>query len=84
MTDSTGLALTRLTLTNFRNYSGLRLDVSARLIALSGPNGEGGQMDMAGVEGQVRANKVKQVSDFVASHPDESVSILRSWLHETA
>ena len=41
MTDSSGLALTRLTLTNFRNYSGLRLEVSARLIALSGPNGAG-------------------------------------------
>ena len=41
MTHSSGLALTRLTLTNFRNYSGLRLDVSARLIALSGPNGAG-------------------------------------------
>ena len=41
MTDSSGLDLTRLTLTNFRNYSGLRLDVSARLIALSGPNGAG-------------------------------------------
>ncbi len=41
MTDSSGLALTRLTLTNFRNYSGLRLDVSARLIALSGANGAG-------------------------------------------
>ncbi len=38
---STGLAITRLTLTNFRNYAGLRLDVSARLIALSGPNGAG-------------------------------------------
>jgi DNA replication and repair protein RecF len=41
VTDSTALALTRLTLTNFRNYSGLRLDVSARLVALSGPNGAG-------------------------------------------
>ena len=41
MTDSSRLALSRLTLTNFRNYSGLRLDVSARLIALSGPNGAG-------------------------------------------
>ena len=41
MTGSSLLALTRLTLTNFRNYSGLRLDVSARLIALSGPNGAG-------------------------------------------
>jgi DNA replication and repair protein RecF len=35
------LALTRLTLTNFRNYPGLRLNVSARLLALSGPNGAG-------------------------------------------
>jgi DNA replication and repair protein RecF len=41
VTDSSGLALSRLTLTNFRNYSGLRLDVSSRLIALSGPNGAG-------------------------------------------
>ena len=41
MTDSLGLALTRLTLTNFRNYAALRLDVSSRLIALSGPNGAG-------------------------------------------
>ena len=41
MTDSPGLRVTRLTLTNFRNYAGLRLDASARLIALSGPNGAG-------------------------------------------
>jgi DNA replication and repair protein RecF len=41
VTDSSGLLLTRLTLTNFRNYSGLRLDVATRLIALSGPNGAG-------------------------------------------
>jgi DNA replication and repair protein RecF len=37
----TGPALTRLTLTNFRNYAGLRLDVAARLVALTGPNGAG-------------------------------------------
>jgi DNA replication and repair protein RecF len=35
------LALTRLTLTNFRNYTALRLDVGARLVALAGPNGAG-------------------------------------------
>ena len=33
--------LTRLTLTNFRNYAGLRLDVGGSLAALSGPNGAG-------------------------------------------
>lgn len=35
------LALTRLTLTDFRNYAGLRLDVAAPLIALTGANGAG-------------------------------------------
>jgi DNA replication and repair protein RecF len=38
---SQGPALTRLTLTNFRNYAALRLDVAGRLVALHGPNGAG-------------------------------------------
>jgi flagellar M-ring protein FliF len=59
-------------------------DGSMSQLALPGPGDEGPRMDMANVDGQVRANKVKQVSEFVAAHPDESVSILRSWLHETA
>ncbi len=33
--------LTRLTLTDFRNYAGLRLDAGPQLAALSGPNGAG-------------------------------------------
>ena len=33
--------LTRLTLTDYRNYAGLRLDLKARLIALVGANGAG-------------------------------------------
>jgi DNA replication and repair protein RecF len=41
VTDSSSLAITRLTLTDFRNYSGLRLGVGARLVALSGANGAG-------------------------------------------
>ncbi|HZW15351.1 MAG TPA: hypothetical protein VFF66_03745, partial [Brevundimonas sp.] len=40
------------------------------------------RIDIARIEGQVKASAVKQVSDFVDRHPDESVSILRSWLHE--
>ena len=39
-------------------------------------------IDIARIEGQVKASSVKQVADFVEKHPDESVSILRSWLHE--
>lgn len=41
MTDTTAPALTRLTLTDFRNYAGLRMETAARLVALAGPNGAG-------------------------------------------
>lgn len=42
------------------------------------------KIDIARIEGQVKASSIKRVSDFVERHPDESVSILRTWLHETA
>lgn len=40
------------------------------------------RLDIARIEGQVKASSVKKVADFVEKHPDESVSILRSWVHE--
>lgn len=39
-------------------------------------------IDIARIEGQVKASSVKKVSEFVDRHPEESVSILRAWLHE--
>ena len=41
MTDSSTLAISRLTLTDFRNYADLRLFAGARLVALTGSNGAG-------------------------------------------
>ncbi|ACG77276.1 flagellar M-ring protein FliF [Phenylobacterium zucineum HLK1] len=41
------------------------------------------KIDMARIEGQVKASSVKRVAEFVEKHPEESVAILRSWLHET-
>ena len=66
--------------------------------ALPGPEASGGatltlarpaaqgdsRIDIAKIEGQVKASSVKQVSEFVDQHPEESVSILRTWLHEGA
>ena len=49
-------------------------------LALSGPSED--RLDISRIEGQVKASSVKQVAEFVEKHPDESVSILRSWLHE--
>jgi flagellar M-ring protein FliF len=40
------------------------------------------RIDIAKIEGQVRVSSVKSVAEFVDKHPDESVSIIRGWLHE--
>lgn len=53
-------------------------------LALPGPQSEFDQrIDIAKIEGQVKASSIKRVSEFVEKHPEESVAILRSWLHET-
>lgn len=50
---------------------------------LTGPGGEIDQrLDIARVQGQVKASSVRRVADFVDKHPDESASILRNWVHE--
>jgi len=41
------------------------------------------RIDIAKIEGQVKASSVKRVAEFVDKHPEESVSILRTWLHES-
>ena len=52
-------------------------------LALPGPDTDTDQrIDIARIEGQVKASSVKRVAEFVDRHPDASVAILRSWLHE--
>ncbi len=55
-------------------------------LALAGPQSSDMEqrIDIAKIEGQVKASSVKRVAEFVDAHPDESVSILRSWLHDSA
>ncbi len=70
------------------------MPMSSHQMAVEGAGGEGSlalpapseidqRIDIAKIEGQVRASSVKSVSEFVDRHPEESVSILRNWLHET-
>lgn len=40
------------------------------------------RLDIARIEGQVKASSIKKVAEFVEKHPEESTSILRSWVHE--
>lgn len=47
------------------------------------PTVEDTRIDIARIEGQVKASSVKKVSEFVERHPEESLSILRGWLHDS-
>jgi flagellar M-ring protein FliF len=74
--------MTRVMVTPDGQQMQLGADGGFNQLALPGPDGES-RIDLARVEGGVRQSTVKKVSEFVTSHPDESVAILRSWLHET-
>jgi flagellar M-ring protein FliF len=41
-------------------------------------------IDISQVEGQVKESSVRKVGEIVTKHPDETVSIVRQWLHESA
>ena len=53
-------------------------------VVKAGPAIADPRIDIAKIEGAVAASSVRQVSEFVDNHPEESVSILRAWLHESA
>jgi flagellar M-ring protein FliF len=64
--------------------------------ALTGPGGapmpvEGEEeeqfdelIDIDRVEGRVKASSVKKVGEIVEKHPEEALSILRSWMYQEA
>jgi flagellar M-ring protein FliF len=60
----------------------LAYDSQAGQARLPAPDYDDQKIDIARIEGQVKGSSVKKVADFVERHPDESVSILRTWLHE--
>lgn len=50
------------------------------MAALPGPDNDDG-IDIAQINGRVRATSVKKVAEVVDQHPDESVQIIRGWLN---
>jgi flagellar M-ring protein FliF len=48
------------------------------------PNQTAKMIDIAQVQGQVHAQSVQRVGDLVDRNPSETVSIIRTWLHESA
>jgi len=49
---------------------------------LPGPSEVEQRIDIARIEGQVKASSIKKVADFVDAHPEESTAILRTWMNE--
>jgi flagellar M-ring protein FliF len=57
--------------------------------ALPGPGGAGASatpeiessIDLAQIEGRVRASSAKKMAEVVSQHPDESAQIIRGWLN---
>ena len=63
----------------------MQVGADGQPLALPNPSNDLEQrIDIARIEGQVKASSVKRVAEFVENHPEESVSLLRSWLHETS
>lgn len=50
---------------------------------LAGPSEMDQRIDIARIEGQVKASSIKKVADFVDNNPEASTAILRAWMHET-
>jgi flagellar M-ring protein FliF len=48
------------------------------------PNQTAKMIDIAQVAGQVHAQSVQRVGELVDRNPTETVSIIRTWLHESA
>jgi len=71
---------------------------AGNLPALAGPGREGSSngsatnaflqdesmVNIANVEGQLRASSIRRVADLVEKHPEESLSIVRAWMHQEA
>ena len=57
-------------------------DGQPQLVQLPPPSEMEQKIDIARIEGQVKASSVKKVADFVQSHPDEAAGILRTWVAE--
>ena len=56
-----------------------RRDGGAALRPMAQPIDDG--IDIAQINGRVRASSVKKVAEVVEQHPDESVQIIRGWLN---
>ncbi len=48
------------------------------------PEDEGDGIDIAMIEGRVKASSIRKIGELVDKHPEEAVAIMRSWMYQDA
>ncbi len=54
----------------------------AMAVQRSAPTGVSEMIDIGQVEGRVAASSMKKIGEIVEKHPEEAVSIMRSWMYQ--
>ncbi len=57
--------------------------LAAAIAQAEGPSEIEQLIDIGRVEGRVRASSLKKLGEIVEKHPEEAVSILRNWMHQS-
>lgn len=60
-----------------------RITAQGEQVMLPEEETEEERIDVAQIDGQVKKSSVRKVASLVEQHPDETMSILRSWMHES-
>jgi flagellar M-ring protein FliF len=55
-------------------------DGSSSNLMLGGPGDDDGMVDIAQIEGQMRASPLRKLSEMMEKHPSASLNILRGWM----
>lgn len=60
---------------------GTRMGVGGSLVSAADAAADA-MLDIAQVEGRVQASTVRKIGDIIEKHPEEAVSIIRSWMYQ--
>ena len=60
---------------------GMRPGIGTSLVSAADSVAEA-MLDIAQVEGRVQASAVRKIGDIIEKHPEEAVSIIRSWMYQ--
>lgn len=70
-----------LTAEQAQSGEGQALEAGEEQAALPAPEQ---MIDIAKIEGQVRASSVKKISELVSKHPEEAIAIMRTWIYQSS